>query len=617
MNRAAVGATAVLLLVATVGCSFPGSGPDAGRAADRVAAGLAADKLTGTAFATGDQKAYDALTSGLGGARPTVTASEVKVDGDTARLRLRWSWPLRGATWRYDASATMRRAGDHWRLRWAPTVVAPGLRSGETLQVTTIKAQRGDILGAHGVRLVTARPVLRVGIDRAKLPAAQAGASARRLAAVVGVTPAPYVRRVVKAGPKAFVEAIVLRRSDVSNTQLNQITGITGAVALSDTLPLAPSKEFGSGLLGSVGQATAEIVKKSKGRVRAGDDTGISGLEERYDAQLSGTVGVKVVAVDAKGTRRSLFQTDPVAGKPLMLTLDKRLQARAQQALANVGPASALVAIRPSDGAVLAAASGPVSNGYDTATYGRYAPGSTFKVVTSLALLRAGLSPESVRHCTSTVDVGGKKFKNYSDYPANRVGDISLTDALALSCNTAFISSHGLIKDDALGQAAAALGFGVDHETGFPAYFGQVPPPASEVERAADMIGQGRVAASPLAMATVVASVEAGKAVVPRLVSSYQVKASAPEHPLTQAEARNLRTMMRAVVTRGTGALLAGLPGPPAIAKTGTAEFGTGANLPTHAWMVAGKGDLAVAVFVDRGATGSHTAGPILLQFLR
>jgi cell division protein FtsI/penicillin-binding protein 2 len=53
------------------------------------------------------------------------------------------------------------------------------------------------------------------------------------------------------------------------------------------------------------------------------------------------------------------------------------------------------------------------------------------------------------------------------------------------------------------------------------------------------------------------------------------------------------------------------------IAKTGTAEFGTGADPQTHAWMVAAQGDLAVAVFVDLGAGGSTTAGPLLEQFLR
>jgi cell division protein FtsI/penicillin-binding protein 2 len=53
------------------------------------------------------------------------------------------------------------------------------------------------------------------------------------------------------------------------------------------------------------------------------------------------------------------------------------------------------------------------------------------------------------------------------------------------------------------------------------------------------------------------------------------------------------------------------------LAKTGTAEFGTGAPLRTHAWMIAVHGDLAVAVFVDVGRSGAGTAGPVLERFLR
>jgi cell division protein FtsI/penicillin-binding protein 2 len=294
------------------------------------------------------------------------------------------------------------------------------------------------------------------------------------------------------------------------------------------------------------------------------------------------------------------------------------MQQTAEQVLANVGPASALVAIKPSTGAVVAAASGPGSKGYDTATYGQYAPGSTFKIIDSLALLRSGLTPSSPVTCTTSLRVNGKEFTNDSEYPAGKVGRITLTDALANSCNTAFISQHGRLEGSDLQQAAAALGFGVDHNVGFPAYFGQVPPPASEVEKAADMIGQGKVLASPMAMATVMSSVLAGHAVVPHLVDGQTATAS-PAHPLTPAEAGKLRGMLRAVVTEptGTGHGLLDVPGAPVIAKTGTAEFGTTPPLPTHAWMVAGRGDLAVAVFVDEGHTGAGVAGPILEAFLR
>ncbi len=74
---------------------------------------------------------------------------------------------------------------------------------------------------------------------------------------------------------------------------------------------------------------------------------------------------------------------------------------------------------------------------------------------------------------------------------------------------------------------------------------------------------------------------------------------------------------MRGVVTQGSGRFLASVPGAPVLAKTGTAEFGCEEPLQTHAWMIAVHGDLAVAVFVDVGDSGSGTAGPLLDRFLR
>ncbi len=126
----------------------------------------------------------------------------------------------------------------------------------------------------------------------------------------------------------------------------------------------------------------------------------------------------------------------------LSTTIDVPAQRAAQKALAGVGPASALVAIRPSTGDIVAVASGPGSKGYNTATFGQYAPGSTFKVVSALALLRAGVSPTTKVECTPTVVVDGKTFKNYDDYPSTALGRISFADALANSCNTAFISQR-------------------------------------------------------------------------------------------------------------------------------------------------------------------------------
>jgi hypothetical protein len=549
-----------------------------------------------------------------------ITYDSVKRDGDKATAVLHWTWNPLGKLWKRNTKVSLVKRGAAWKVVWKPAVVESSLKAGDSLAVTGLKPTRGNIVGANDKPIVIPRPVVRFGIDKANTPAEAMASSARRLAALVGISAAPYQKLVTKAGPKAFVEAIVLRRGGAASSLLGKVAAIPGARGISDHLPLAPAKDFAAELLGTVGPVTAELVKKSDGRLHAGDDAGLSGLQLRYDEQLGGTPGVRVSAVpkDPNAERRTLFEVAPENGTDLKLTLDVAMQTVAQRLLTRYGPASALVAIKPSTGAILAAASGPGSKGYNTATYGQYAPGSTFKIVSSLALLRAGLKPTSTVPCPASVLVYGKKFKNYDDYPSNRLGTITLKQAVANSCNTAFISERSKVKGTALADAAAALGFGVDHDTGFPAYFGQVPPPAGKTEAAADLIGQGKVLASPMAMATVVASVVKGGGVLPFLVPSAKPKPTEVAKPLTAAEARNLRLLMRAVVTEGSGIRLRSLgDDPPVYAKTGTAEFGTKAPLQTHTWMVGARGDLAVAVFVDVGKSGSQTAGPVLEAFLR
>ena len=266
------------------------------------------------------------------------------------------------------------------------------------------------------------------------------------------------------------------------------------------------------------------MIEENPDRYQLGDQAGLSGLQARYDEQLAGTPGVVVDAVGSDGKERELFREEPVPGEPLKLTLDIDLQQDAERLLSSVGPASALVAIKPSNGDIVVAANGPGNDGYNIATYGQVAPGSTFKSVSSLALLRAGLTPESIVPCTDTIVVDGKQFENYDDYPSSALGRIPLRTAVANSCNTGFISQAGRLEDDSLVDAAASLGVGIDHDLGFPAFFGTVEPPSSETEKAADMIGQGGILASPMAMATVAASIQSGKTVLPRLVKTWDVE---------------------------------------------------------------------------------------------
>ncbi len=685
--------TAVLALSGSVlaGCTSD-SPPDPAVTAGQLATGLGSGDLAAVPFdgSTG-AAATESVRNAVGDLKDlprAVTVTDVtKASGDDkkATATLQWTWDVSNsaADWVYSTKAALVLADDKtWHVQWSPTLVEPKLTASEHFAVDRSQGKRGEILDGDGNVLVGLRDVYRVGIDKGKIAPEQVAASSAALATLIGVDPTAYAQSTAAAGPKQFVVAITLRVEDPRIAgKVSAVQAIPGGTAMPDQAMLAPSSTFARALLGTVGLATAEIVAKSAGRVGANDTVGLSGLQASYDAYLAGQPGLKIRAVgkDAAGTatNRLLFTQDAIGGKPLRTTLDVAAQNAAEATIAGVPVSATLVAIRPSTGEILAAANNPATNGQAMATTGRAAPGSTFKVISSLALLRAGLTPETAVPCTETLTVDGRVFKNYSDYPAGHLGSIPLRAALAYSCNTAFMSQHDVVSQDDLADAAAALGLGVDFDAGFPSFFGSVPRAATATEHAASLIGQGKVEASALAMATVVSSIVKGSAVTPRVVdrppaasmpsapapggagagsataapgasggpggqagatggaasgtaatpgatagataattpaAALPTAPPAPAKPLTPAEVEALRSMLASVVAEGSGKVVAdvGAQG----AKTGTAQYGTQDPPQTHAWMIAMRGDLAVAVFVQDG-TGATTAGPLMHAFLQ
>jgi cell division protein FtsI/penicillin-binding protein 2 len=619
--RAAV-TTATLSLVATIAaCSSDPPEPPVDELAAALTSGdFSAVPLTG-ATATDAATDVTEISEGMADSTRTVTVGAVEPDPADENVRnvtfdVMWDLDyVDEAEWSYQTSGTFELTEeDEWLVAWSPTLLHPDVAAGDVLTLRREQAERAQILGAGDSVIVTDRPVFHIGIDKVQVQEADPAESATELAELVGVNAERFAERVESAGDKAFVEAITLREDDASDV-LPGIEEIAGARALPDEIPLAPTRTFARPILGTVGDATGELVEESGGRVQPGDVTGLSGLQQVYDETLSGTPGLSVDIVPPEGDPRTVFEQDPVAGEPVTTTLDIDLQVTAENLLADITSPSAIVAVRPSTGEVVTAASGPGGEGYSTATLGQYAPGSTFKVISALALLRNGTSPDVTVACPATTTVDGREFGNYSDFPDSALGDISLRTAFAESCNTAFIGLRDSAPQAAIADAAAALGLTAEPVLGAPAFLGSVPSEAAGTAHAAALIGQGEVLASPLGMATVAASVAAGETVVPRIVADSD--AGTPSGSLTPDEAQALVELMRAAVTDGTADFLADVPAEPVGAKTGTAEFGGGDPPDTHGWMIATQGDLAVAVFVEDAESGSGTAGPLLEEFLR
>jgi cell division protein FtsI/penicillin-binding protein 2 len=237
-------------------------------------------------------------------------------------------------------------------------------------------------------------------------------------------------------------------------------------------------------------------------------------------------------------------------------------------------------------------------------------------VITALGVLDNGsVTPATPVNCPQTYTVAGRPFKNSNNFS---LGTVPFHVDFAKSCNTAFASLAPKLGADGLAKAAASVGIGVPWQLGADVYTGQVGKDQSPVDAAAAAFGQGTTQVSPLALAGAVAAVAHGSWQQPKLFAEAPPGTTltpAASTTLKPTSVAALRSMMREVVTSGTGTGLKGVSGGAVYAKTGTAEFD---NNPahTHAWVTGWQGDIAFAVFVENGGSSTATAVPIAAAFL-
>lgn len=646
---ALIGGVAVVIAVIAAGVWFgvvrsddgaparPGvkEGDPATVAADAFAAAWRDGTLSEIRFVdtNGDVNAKNlAITAGLGpgvAGKPakvevtsmrTVPAPVGQEEGNPRRVAatLEVTWQLDPTrAWTYESEVALVEdasgAGEpEWLVDWTPAAVHKRLVEGDTFQTVYLPAARGELLGADGKPLVGLRPVVVVGIQ----PGATVGrtATAQQVAGLVGVDATSLVNR-VEAGSDTDLISVITLREEAFEPLRSQLEAIPGVVLQEDEIPLAPTRDFARALIGTVGPATAEIAAASDGRISEGDLTGLSGLQASQDVRLAGQPGLSIRVVPANGTGKEAYALKDFptkAGESVTITIDPEIQAAADEVMATAPKPAALVAIRASTGDVLAVSNGPAgADAYNRALVGSYPPGSTFKIVSALALLEDGLTPETIVPCPATIVVG----KEFSNAQGEVLGDVPFSKDFADSCNTAFVGQSRNITAEQLADTAVKLGYR-DLDLGIPVAGGSVPVTDSETEHAANMLGQGQVEASPFVVALASASVAAGRTVVPRLVVDPEDPEPKPGKQLDPKAIADLRGLMREVVTDGTGGAVLDVPGEDVAGKTGTAEYGNEDPPLTHAWFTGYQGDIAFAVLVEDGGFGGETAAPLAADFL-
>ncbi|UGQ10744.1 hypothetical protein LO772_28575 [Yinghuangia sp. ASG 101] len=617
-------ALSVVVAVALTGCSDDGKAKDTGQQAaqDFLAAWQAKDIAKAAGLTDSPDQAKTVLTAAQtqldlrqGEYAP---GAYTKADGDKpATLEYNAKLTVQGIPnpIEFKSSVPVVKVNGKSVVHWQSTIVHPQYTDGAKFKNSRDVPDRAPILDRNGQKLAGPTPAVAISVWPAKM-GGDAEAIYAALADPVFDKDIPKLRdAVAKANPDNAVPVVTLRQ-DVFEAKARAKLAPFGAAIIIKDIVLQTSDKAKQ-LVGTVGEATSEILqKKGYENAGAGDQVGVSGLQARYQAELAGIATSKVTiqgAGDAQIAVLAEIQGKP--GTPVKTSLDQRVQALAEKVMAenNGGKNAAIVAIDTKTGQILGAANNP-ANGANTAFTGQYAPGSTFKTVTSAALLQAGLKTTDKAPCDNTLVVNGQTFKNYDGLEPIPNADFR-TD-FAESCNTGFISQRDRLQNDSLTKTANDLfGIGQPWDVGTSTFDGSVPPAESANELAASMIGQGRVAASPLVMASVAATIESGTFNQPTLVTEPAPPGKLASKPLDPNIAAQLKALMQNVVQNGTASMLKGVGGDVG-AKTGTAEFAENGEVLTNGWMIAFKNDVAVAVFVEKGKSGGSAAGPIVQAFL-
>lgn len=341
------------------------------------------------------------------------------------------------------------------------------------------------------------------------------------------------------------------------------------------------------------------------------------------------------VAVDARGERLdvaeegSTFQhvLDDRAlaakGRPVPLTLDARLQARAEALME--GKRGAVVALEPATGRLRALVSAPRENYLNRALNGLYPPGSTFKVFMAAAALSQGLDPlfncpaggyRSARGTPAIRDVEARQMARRGKVWRG-FGRLDLASALVHSSNTYFAQLGVALGPERFGRAVDAARLRdpavllAAASVSLESAGGGVPDGLRAPELAPVAIGQGALQLTPLAVAMLTAAV-ANDGVLPEPTLDAAARPALRARPFTFEAAGRVKAMMRTVVRAGTGRAC-DVPGLDVCGKTGTAETGRGGR--DHAWFTCFAPErtprLVVTVVVEEGGFGAAAALPV------
>ena len=435
---------------------------------------------------------------------------------------------------------------------------------------------------------------------------------------------------------------------------------------------LYPLDGFAAQLIGYVGEVSEEMLDDPRYAVyEPGDVVGRSGVEAAYDGILRGVDGSQDVAVDSHGREIGRLGIEPAKpGKDLRLTIDLDIQRAAENAMGDHN--GAVIAIDPHTGEILALVSRPIFDPnefavrisrsdwdklitdpnhplMDKAIQAQLAPGSTFKIIMSLAGLQENVAQTFKVDCTGGATLYGHFFACDKHH-----GEVDIEHAIPWSCDTYFYELAARLGIDTIAKYAHAVGIG--EKTGI-----DLPDEASGVmpstewklrtfhekwyagETVSVGIGQGAVAVTPIQLLRAIAGIASGGVLKrPHVVFPSELSPEMYQQILQNYPGSGDATIQESpetwqiitegmynTVNGGGTAFASRLQGIDFAGKTGTAEvvnhsagvksLGSG-NERANAWFVGiaprRNPDIAVVVLNEHGGWGADAAAPIAARVI-
>ena len=547
-------------------------------------------------------------------------------------------------------------------------------------RVLQLEAPRGPIFDRGEALLVDNRPLFQISVMRQDVTDREALLG--RLAALLEVDQAQLEQR-WQDGLRFPIYRPVPLATDVSREMLERVQeqGIDLPGVLTEVRPVRDYLDRGSAahLIGYLGEITEDELATGQFEYQPGDYVGKTAIEREYENYLKGTKGKRLVEVDVKGKLLRQLQMEPAKpGNKLYLTLDRDLQAAADEAFGD--QSGAAIALDVHTGDILAMVSRPT---FDPAMFargitgeewkdllqdkrnplqnkviaGQYSPASTFKTIVALAAMREGLiTTNRTINCRGDFELAGARFRCWKK---DGHGPTNLHKALRESCDVWFYQVGLELGIDKL--SAAAKEFGLGEVVGYPLP-GEKPGvvPSQEWKRdrlhqpwyagetVISSIGQGYVLVTPIQLAVMTAAIaNEGKVLQPKLIRKIEnwrgqvllepqtqvVREITYPAPVWQAIKSGLVGVVNepsgtGQVARLNGVLVAGKTGTSQVVKRKSDEEeeqqATPGDVPyllrPHALFVAfapaDDPQIAVAVVVEHGEHGGSAAGPIAKAIL-